>query len=113
MKVWAGVIGLFVASSALANPTVTFDQYEAVVEAGATHAERCKREVRMDDMGDRCTRFFEYMRSNSDITRGFLERAEQEGDVVFDGVSTSRRVAHRHYRQQLTADMAYITEMLQ
>ena len=112
MKILAGAALLIVASGAMAQD-VTFDQYEAVIEAGATHAERCKREVRLDDIGERCDSFFEYMRINSEITDGFLERAQREGDSVFKDVSTARRVQHRHYREQLATDSAYIVEMMQ
>lgn len=101
------------AASGAAAQEVTFDQYEAVVEAAATHAERCKREVRIDRVGERCDRFFEYMRENTDITNGFLERAQVEGAAVFEGISTTRRVQHRFYRERLVTDSAYIAEMLQ
>ncbi|WP_087110198.1 hypothetical protein [Halomonas citrativorans] len=114
MRVIAGVVLTLWAFSAFSNQNdITFDQYEAVIEAGATHAERCKREVRLDNIGERCDRFFEYMNSNTNITRGFIEIVQRDGAAAFDGVSTSRRVAHRHYREQLTSDMAYITEMMQ
>ncbi len=111
MKAWAGIALALAANTAMAQE-VTFDQYEAVIEAAATHAERCKREVRAVNIGERCERFFEYMGNNTEITNGFLERTQRLGEVVFEGVSTTRRVQHRHYRDQLVSDTNYIYEMM-
>jgi hypothetical protein len=113
MKALAGVALALMATVATAqDKPVTFSEYSAATQAAFTHSQRCKAEITASDVGERCTRFFEYLGRYQGISEAFQDRMAAEGTQAFDGASSPTISGHEHYEERLTTNIHYITEMM-
>lgn len=113
MKAIAGTALALVATVATAqDKPVTFSEYSAATQAAFTHSQRCKAEITVRGVGERCEQFFEYLDRYQGITEAFQARMESEGVGAFDGASTPSIGGHEYYEERLTTNIHYITEMM-
>lgn len=109
----AGIVLAAMATTATAQEqAVTFSEYSATTQAAFTHSQRCKAEITTSGVGERCSRFFEYLGRYQDVASAFQARMANEGTAAFDGASSPTISGHEHFEERLTTNIHYITEMM-